>query len=53
MVVGNFHGVLIFVIFMVDSAVTKITKINGYQSKHTHTLVDMANPSYTVNQLMV
>ena len=29
---------------MVDSAVTKITKINGYQSEYTHTLVDMADP---------
>ena len=35
---------LIFVIFIVDSAVTKITKINGYQSEHTHTLVDVADP---------
>ena len=29
---------------MVDSAVMKITKINGYQSEHMHTLVDVADP---------
>ena len=29
---GNFHGVLIFIIFVVDSAVMKI---NGYQNAHT------------------